>query len=118
MSETSKARLEVILDEVEQLLPVVREAMASFKKFREVAIDSDTMRISDLTFAVVIDDETIPLESSPQVSRSLVKGAMQDAMASRGLAVSRLWTDDIGPLVTEAIDICKQASERGQEEEG
>lgn len=112
MTETPKARLEVILDEVEQLLPVVKEAMASFKKFRDVATDADTMQISDLTFAVVIDEETIPLESAPQVSRSLVKAAAAGAMASRGSEVSKLWVDGIGPLVTEAIDICQRAESK------
>jgi hypothetical protein len=112
MTETQKARLEEILDALERLLPAVREATASFKKFRDVAVGSETMRISDLTFAVVIDDETIPLhQPEHSVSREAVQRAMQGAMASRGSEVSKLWVDDIGPLVTEAIAICQRAEE-------
>ena len=115
MPEESKARLEEILDELEALLPVVRESMESFKKLRDVALDADSVRISDLTFAVVIDDETIPLDSSPQVSRRAVRGAMQDAMASQGYKVSKLWIEQVGPLVSNAIAICMQAESEGSD---
>ena len=113
MSESAerKARLEEILDGLEETMDRVRGEMAEFKTIRQVARGDGSL--DNAKFYVDIGAGPVEIPAPASLSDEVLSGLMDQ----QGSKVATTWTEDIKPLVDEAVGICKQASDRGQEAE-
>ena len=111
--EERKARLEEILDELEETIDSVRGEMAEFKTIRQVA-RGDADSLENAKFYVDIGAGVVEIPAPASLSEEV----LSELMDQQGSKVAATWTEKIKPLVDEAVNICQQASDRGQEEEG
>ena len=111
-SEERKARLEEILDGLEETMDRVRGEMAEFKTIRQVA-RGDGDSLENAKFYVDIGAGAVEIPAPASLSEEVLSGLMDQ----QGSKVATTWTEEIKPLVDEAVNICQQASDRGQEEE-
>lgn len=110
-SEERKARLEEILDVLAATIERVHDEMAQFKKIRQVA-RGDGDSLNNAKFYVDIGAGAVEIPAPASLSEEVLSGLMDQ----QGSKVATTWTEEIKPLVDEAVGICQQASDRGQEE--
>jgi len=108
--EERKARLEEILDGLEATMDRVRGEMAEFKTIRQVA-RGDGDSLENARFYVDIGAGAVEIPAPASLSEEALSGLMDQ----QGSKVAATWTEEIKPLVDEAVGICQQASDRGQE---
>lgn len=115
--EEKKARLEEILDGLEETMNRVRGEMDEFKTIRKVARGDVAQRVLQLGAAkFYVDIGAGPVEIPAPLPQELSEDVLARLMDHQGSKVATTWTEEIKPLVDEAVNICQQASDRGQEE--
>lgn len=111
--EVKKARLEEILDGLEEVMDSVRGEMEEFKAIRALARGEEGV-LAGAKFYVDIGSGAVEIPAPTDLSDDVLESLMDQ----QGSKVADMWVKNIKPLVDEAVGICKQASDRGQEEEG
>ena len=112
-SEGRKARLEEILDGLEEVMDRVRGEMEEFKAIRALARGEEGV-LDSAKFYVDIGSGVVEIPAPAELPEEVLESLMDQ----QGSKVASTWVKEIKPLADEAVGICQQASERGQEEEG